>query len=454
MALTRRNIVAAATLAPFTPALAQDPDGTPRILLGPMLGTVSSTEINVWAMASGPVKLRLEVSTSPNFDAPRRSEYSTPQREQNYCTVLRIKDLNPSTEYFYRLMVDGKPDKYLSEKAPFRVRTAPAAGNEEALRLAFGSCARIQEDAVQLIWSAIANANPDLFLWLGDNIYADTLDRRVMELEYQRQRGVATYQRFGAEVSQIAIWDDHDFGLNNHDRTNPIKDMALAVFRQYWVNPNYGQKQTPGVFFKTTFGATDIFCLDGRTYRDPNSAPDDPTKTLLGRGQLSWLKSSLKDSKAVFKILACGSGWTAAKGMGGDSWASFINERNALFDFIRDERIEGVVLVSGDTHCAELNCIPWSQKGGYDLYDLVSSPLAQTASLSWINRSPEKRIRVPYAGSSNAGLITIEYDPEPRLRYEVIAPGRQSPVSPLVLQRAELVNGVKSWPKHQSSELK
>ena len=453
MVLTRRHLLSAATLAPFASAMAQDPDGTPRILLGPMAGAATSTAISVWVMMSGALPIRLEVSKAADFSQSMVSEEHIPAGRLNHCCVLTIGGLAPDTPYYYRLRVDGEPDKYQSAKLPPKTKTAPRIGTETPFRFAFGSCARIQRDPVQPIWRSLANAAPDLFLWLGDNIYADTLDRRVMALEYQRQRGVAAFHRFGAEVPQLAIWDDHDFGLNNHDRTNPIKTMALDAFRQYWANPSYGLPDTTGVFFKHTYGATDFFCLDGRMYRDPNAATDEPDKTLLGKDQLSWLKTSLKESKAVFKILACGSGWTKAKGTGGDSWASFLHERNALFDFIRDERIDGVVLISGDTHCAELNCIPWSSQGGYDFYDLVSSPLAQNATLSWMNRAPEKRIRTPYSGSANAGLVTIEFNPEPRLRYEVITSDGQSPMAPLTLRLSELTNGVTSWPTHQSPEL-
>src|SRR5690606_28729831 len=105
---------------------------------------------------------------------------------------------------------------------------------------------------------------------------------------------------------------------------------------------------------------------------------------------------------------------------GGDSWASFIAERDELFEFIRQNSVGGVVLCSGDTHVAELNAIPWSEKGGYDFYDLVSSPLAQTPSPSWLDRKPEMRIRQAFAGSPNFGLLTFRMQPEPVLSYNVI----------------------------------
>jgi alkaline phosphatase D len=190
----------------------------------------------------------------------------------------------------------------------------------------------------------------------------------------------------------------------------------------------------------------DFFFLDVRYYRDPNAAPDLDGKTMLGAAQKSWLKSKLKASSAPFKVLLSGSGWSAAKGPGDDSWAAFMTERNELFDYIRDEGINGVVLVSGDTHVAELNAIPWSDKGGYDYYDLTSSPLAQDTSASFLHRRPEARIRQVYFGSVNFGLLTFDMrSADPWLEYNVINYRGDAVWEPLRLHASELVNGMATW---------
>jgi alkaline phosphatase D len=242
-------------------------------------------------------------------------------------------------------------------------------------------------------------------------------------------------------VPQLAIWDDHDFALNDHDRTNPVKDRALKVFKWYWCNPAYGLPEVPGVFFEYTYGGVDFFFLDGRYYRDPNESPDTPEKTFLGKEQFAWVKERLKNSTTPFKVLVCGSGWTAAKGAGGDSWAAFLNERNALFDFIRDENIKGVVLLSGDTHTGECNAIDWSKHGGYDLYDLVSSPLAQDASNGWRKRNPEVRLR-PGFEKPNVGILRFDMTAEdPTLTFNLFGDDGQPAWEALVLRLSDLQNG-------------
>ena len=187
------------------------------------------------------------------------------------------------------------------------------------------------------------------------------------------------------------------------------------------------------------------FFIDCRYYRDPKKEPDHPEKTFLGKEQREWLQQSLKDSEAPFKVLISGSGWSKAKGPGGDSWASYLHERNALFDFIRDNQINGVILLSGDTHTGELNAIPWSEKGGYDFYDLVSSPLGQTPWPANPTRKPEIRIRPVFTREDHFGLLEFDLTGEPALRFNLIGTSGREAWKPFVIRADELVNGVVSW---------
>jgi alkaline phosphatase D len=166
---------------------------------------------------------------------------------------------------------------------------------------------------------------------------------------------------------------------------------------------------------------------------------------MLGPAQFAWLRERLLASTAPFKVLACGSGWSMADGPAGDTWSAFLTERNRLFDFIRDRGIGGVVLISGDSHVGELNCIPWSERGGYDLYDLVSSPLAQSPGEGWVHQSPEVRLRKVYAGGANVGVLEFRHDPEPTLRYDLYDERGDRPWVQLVLRASELRNGVSTW---------
>jgi alkaline phosphatase D len=443
--LARGLVVAWSALAPPASAAGQDDDGTPRLMQGPMIGAVTDSSINFWARASGEFTVQIELDEDGNYADARRTVAVTAGRADDYVVELMAEGLEPETTYRYRVLVGGEEAQYLEGLGPFAVRTAPPAGSRTGFRVAIGSCARFQEDPVQPIWEQVERARPDLFIWLGDNIYGDALDPDILAEEYRRQRTVATLQPILRSTPQLATWDDHDFGLNDHDRRNPVKEEALGVFERYWANPAHGLPDAPGVFFRYGYGGVDFFFLDVRYHRDPNAMPDSVGKTMLGAAQLKWLKEGLAASDAPFKVLLSGSGWTKAKGPGGDSWASFLHERDSLFAFIQREGIGGVVLVSGDTHVGELNAIPWSERGGYDFYDLVSSPLAQSPSASWLERRPEIRIRPIYSAGPNAGLLTFDFEGEPTLTYRLIAEDGRSPWPPFVITASELQNGVRSW---------
>ena len=421
-----------------------DPIGYPRFMQGPMVGAVGPNEITIWARLSGSHTGEIEYDTSKDFTRSNKQALSA-TKEEDYVLKWKLRDLKPDTRYYYRFRVEGGTPRYQRDLPPFYTKTAPPEGKKGRFSIAFGSCPRYQLDRKQDVWTTVLRFQPDLFFWVGDNIYGDTQDPEILAEEWRRQRDVATLQPVIHTIPQLAVWDDHDFGLNDYDRRHPRKADALKVFKHYWANPAYGLPGTPGVFFQYRYGGIDFFFIDCRYYRDPNKESDHPGKTFLGKEQREWLQQSLKDSESPFKVIISGGGWSATKGFGGDSWASYQHERNALFDFIRDHEINGVILLSGDTHKGELNAIPWSEKGGYDFYDLVSSPLGQTPNEVNPNHKPEKRIRPVFSREDNFGLLEFDLTGEPVLRFNLIGTSGREAWKPFVIRANELVNGVTSW---------
>ena len=431
-----------------------DKHSYPHLVHGPMLGAIGPTELNIWARANGHYEVDIQLDTGREFKTPVLASRLMAKPEKDFVTVHKIKGLDSDATYYYRVLVNrgrhlGKWARFIPDLAylpPFKFKTAPNKAVKTRFRIAFGSCARIQTDAHQAIWDAVALWRPDLFFWLGDNVYGDSQSPLILAGQYRQQRAVSSMQKILREVPQLAIWDDHDYSGNDQDRTNPTKAASLNIFKRYWANPDYGLPDTPGIFFNYNYGGVDFFFLDGRYYRAPNEEEDDKNKSMLGTEQKAWLKSGLKKSKAPFKLLICGSGWSSAGGFGDDSWSSFMTERNEIFNFIRDEKITGVVLLSGDTHVGELNAIPWSEQGGYDLYDLVSSPLAQNTSQKFVNQKPEVRIRKPYSGSTNFGVIDFDMTAQiPTLTFRLVGSHGGAVWQPLSLRANELINGVMTW---------
>ena len=414
--------------------------GNPRALQGPMVGAPSATSISVWVRASGAFGVQLEVAADRAFTSPRQSALVSADAANDFCVVARVEGLEPATSYFYRFRFDGVVDRY--QPLPYQTRTAPAG--DANFRVAFGSCARLQIDTEQRIFSVVQALQPDLMMFLGDNIYADTDAPEAIADLYRRQREIERLKPVIRSTPSLAIWDDHDFGVNDSDRTYVLREQSLALFKRYWANPSYGLRATPGIFAKYEYGGVDFFLLDGRFYRDPADGPDGPGKTMLGAEQKRWLKDELRASRTPFKVLVSGGGFSQAE-RGGDSWAVFQHERNELFDFIRDNNITGVFGISGDSHMGELNCVPRSEQGSYDFYDLCSSPLANLPDMDFVDQMPEVRIRQVYTRSTNVGLLDFSFGPEPRLTYTLHNVIGAPAWDPLILTPADLRNGVQSW---------
>ena len=150
-----------------------------------------------------------------------------------------------------------------------------------------------------------------------------------------------------------------------------------------------------------------------------------------------------------FNVLISGSGWNSQKlYTNRDSWSALLHERDVLFDYIRDEAIRGVVLLSGDEHIAHVMAAPWSERGGYDFYEFVSLPLAQETDNYVRYLVPEKYIREPWGGSPNFGLLTFDTRGEDAtLTFDLINVYGTRVYPTLQLRASELVNGVKTWPQ-------
>ena len=232
---------------------------------GPVAGAVTPQSALIWARASGKFDCYVLYDTDPELASPQRSATVTATKSNDYCMVFPLKGLNPATTYYYRLFVNDGPDKYFGGHAPFTIRTAPAGRTR--FRVLVGSCARYLEDRRQPIWNVVGRLEPDLFFWMGDNIYGDSLDSDILAEEYRRQRDLPRLRPLMTRIPQLAIWDDHDYGLNNHDKTNPIKNDVLRVFKQYWSNPAFGLPETPGVFFQYHYGGVDYFYGSGNQQR-------------------------------------------------------------------------------------------------------------------------------------------------------------------------------------------
>lgn len=321
--------------------------------------------------------------------------------------------------------------------------------------IALGSC-NVQL-LPQTFWSQIASEKPQLFIYAGDNVYADVevVDGEVktgqarpdvMAAAYKTLGEAPAFQSFRNEVPIYPIWDDHDFGSDDAGATFVNKADSEQQFLNFWDIPEDDDRRArPGIYTSSVHGPVgkrvQIIMLDTRYFRSDLKKPanpkggndslsiphDDPSTTILGEAQWAWLAEELKKEADVRLIVS--SIQVHAEGHGYERWGNFPHERSRLYDLVAETRANGVIFLSGDRHSAALYVK--RGVGNYPLFEMTSSSLNRpypnpdekgrnqlgalfgeanyaTVSLDWENRTVILRVKGMYGQAVRTAGLSID----------------------------------------------
>ena len=301
-------------------------------------------------------------------------------------------------------------------------------------KIAFGSCAH--EKHSQPVLDVIVQHKPDVFVYLGDNIYGDTRDMNVLKAKYAELAAKPEFQRLKKNTRLLATWDDHDYGWNDIGRHYPFKTQSKEIFLEFFGEPaNSDRRKHAGIYtsyyFKGKGKTLQLILLDNRTFRDNlrryrgELHSDDKffykldyywhetaDSTLLGAEQWAWLENELKQPADV-RIIGSGSQFSISFN-GYEAWANFPHEQKRMLDLIKKTKANGVVFITGDVHYAEISKL--QSPGMYPIYDVTSSGITST----WHFATPNaNRIEGPIM-ENHFGLITVNWDkPDVEIKMEV-----------------------------------
>ena len=304
--------------------------------------------------------------------------------------------------------------------------------------IAFGSCA--DQTKSQPIWDAIVDRNPDVFLFLGDNIYGDTENMSELEEKYGILAAKPGYQHLLETCPVLSTWDDHDYGQNDAGAEYVKKKESEQIFMDFFDIPKDSpRRKHSGIYGSYIFGTegqkVQIILLDTRYFKDTSGRQgndasdeekekqnivgwykpsDDTTSTLLGEDQWAWLEEQLKE-EADIRIIGSSVQFLAyEKGM--ESWGNYPRERSRFFELIEETKANGVIFISGDVHFSELSR---SEEGPYPIYDFTCSGMTHYKE-EWSQAVNNFREGDAYAGY-NSGLIRIDWDKEdPAIHFNTI----------------------------------
>ncbi len=288
-------------------------------------------------------------------------------------------------------------------------------------KIALGSCNN--QGKSQVIWNYIVDQDPDLWIWLGDNIYGDTEDMEVMEKKYRKQKFNMHYSRLRSHCPVIGTWDDHDFGVNDGGKGYAIKKESKQLALDFLDVPKgHASRKREGLYQTYEFGEAGekvkIILLDTRYFRD-HLEPDKTGKSryipnkngdILGEQQWSWLEKQLRNSDAQLHIIGSSIQFIAEEQIY-EKWANFPAARKRMLRLIRTIKPANLLFISGDRHISELAMLEIDSTMA-PIYEMTASGMTHT----WRGENPteDNQYRIsPLIASKNYGLIRIDWKAKP-----------------------------------------
>lgn len=407
------------------------------LISGPWAGNIELRNATIWAEVAPSVK-SVAVKFMPATDVKKAKTvvYKGTLGNEFNPVKIELNGLDFGTAYNYQLIIDGKtvvtsfPTKFITKDLWQYRKPVPD------FSFLTGSCAYFNETVYDRpgkpygsdssIFAIMAKTPADFHVWLGDNWYTREVDySTAWGLNYRasRDRSLPILQEFMAKMPQYAIWDDHDYGPNDADKSYILKEESRQVFKNYWLNPSYGENGK-GIYSKVNYGDVDLFLTDDRFFRSSDDLPDSvdakpsAAKTYFGSEQMDWLKNALLGSRATFKIIVTGSQVLNPLNKY-ECMQHFSYEYNELMNFLAEHKISGILFLTGDRHHSEI--IRMDRASLYPLYDITVSPYTSGISkASGIeannpNREPNTLVeaqnfaKISFSGKKNERTMKVEF---------------------------------------------
>jgi len=472
----------AAAAAGF-PAIVRAQGSRPGTPCGVAAGDVAAGRAWVWSRTDRPARMFVEYSTSDRFTSVQRVRGPVAFDGNDFTARTVLTGLPDGQRIFYRVQFEDLADlRTLSE--PVAGSLATHGGADRPVRIAWSADTVGQGWGINRDWGGLRmyetmrQAQPDVFVNLGDTIYADQpvvaevkLDdgsmwkNVVTEAKSKPAQTLADYRgcyqynylddhmrRFNADVPQIVMWDDHEVLDNwywerrkDDDARYQEKSVAVLAARARQAFFEYNPLPLVGddperVYRSIPFGPlVEIFALDMRTYKGANGpnrqTAMDPSAAIFGPAQLAWLKRSLRESKAVWKIVAVDLPLGLVVGDGPGKYEAVANgdpgaplgrelELADLLGDLKRNKVANVVFITADVHyCAAHHYDPSRARfTDFDpFWEFVAGPLnAGTFGPGTLDTTfgPEARFvgippgmkpnRPPSEGFQFFGLMTVD----------------------------------------------
>jgi phosphodiesterase/alkaline phosphatase D-like protein len=361
---------------------------------GAWCGNVTPTSATVAVRLNAPgLRVRVAVSTNDRLSSAVFSPARTTAAASGNIVKLDVEGLQPATDYDYGIEVAGVLRPETVSRGKFR--TFPQGAG--SFRLAFSSCGDFQ-DPDQRAYAAILDDQPLLFVQTGDLHYKDT-NTTVAEDYRRNYDSILANRNQGALFRGVAlayVWDDHDFTGDDSNGSAVGAATARSVYREYV--PHYPINVTGGTIAQAfTVGRVRVIMSDLHSASAVAAAAESAAKSRLGSAQKAWFKQELiaaRDAGFPLILWVSTSPWIDPAQLGVDTWAGFATERTELANFIKDNRIKNLAMLSGDMHAL-----------AYDDGANSDYAVGGGAPLVVLHAAPLTRLGAPKGGPYTAGPL-------------------------------------------------
>ena len=292
--------------------------------------------------------------------------------------------------------------------------SALAQDSGQALEgIAFGSCNR--EYKAQPLWKAIRECKPDVWVWLGDIVYARAGDLTDLGRRYRAEKDHPEYKSLREQCRVLGTWDDHDYGLSDGGKHYSNKVESQRLLLDFLDEPpESSRRKQAGVFAASTFGPpgrrVKIILLDGRYHRDKPGAGAD----ILGSEQWQWLEQQLRARDADVYLIGSGIQVIASEHPY-EKWADFPQARQRLLDLVAGSGARNVIFLSGDRHLGEISRLS-DPRIPQPIYDITSSGMTHHAKDNFFHSFTHETNRLRCGKNFvdlNFGLIKFDWGGAP-----------------------------------------
>ncbi|MBI4558389.1 MAG: alkaline phosphatase D family protein [Candidatus Hydrogenedentes bacterium] len=287
----------------------------------------------------------------------KKTSWTPVKPGRDFTCQISLKRLKPGTRYQLRVETRS-PNRAAGETLEGSLGTAPRKDAPAPVVFTVTTGQEyLHQDAPQggfLMYDAMLKLRPDFFVHTGDILYYDLLAKNLdlARWHWARTYSLPTNINFHRQVAGYFMKDDHDTWQDDCWPTMTSPYMGTFTFAQ-------GQavflEQVPireKTYRTYRWGKElQIWLVEGRDYRSPNTDPDGPNKTIWGAEQKAWFKKTVLESDATFRVLISPTplvGPDRENKNDNHANAGFTHEGLELRQFIAQQK--NMIVICGDRH--------------------------------------------------------------------------------------------------------